>query len=311
MKFLLALFALICVTAPSVLAKGPDAGPGDSICPENVREEYESLEKDVFSEDFSLVECMDFLSQYGDSVYGDKVSDLISLYYLNILSPSSDEKDFNAALSYARTDSVVVYASERIKEMKREARSTRIRHAWTGRLRFGVGLEYAMWRNTAAGFKIELCLGSRDDILNVSAGIGTLFWNMHWTRNDGYPYISFWQYPVYLSAKLNLFNIKGYPVYCGFGAAYNFPDILPKYSGYDGSYDIIDDNSVSGYLSLTGKIGIRTGPVEFSLFCVYDTDSPFNLPMLQNYDEVMFESLAPAVYDRFRIGLDIMLYFTL
>lgn len=311
MKFLLALFALICVTATSVLAKGADAGPGDSICPENVREEYESLEKDVFSEDFSLVECMDFLSKYSDSVYGDKVSDLISLYYLNILSPSSDEKDFNAALSYARTDSVVVYASERIKEMMRDVRSSRIRHAWTGRLRFGVGLEYAMWRNTAAGFKIDLCLGSRDDILNVSAGIGTLFWNMRWIRNDSRSYISFCQFPVYLSAKLNVFNIKGYPVYCGLSAAYNFPETKPEYSGYDGFYKTIYKGIVSRYLSLTGKIGIRTGPVEFSLFCVYDTDSPFNLPMLQNYDEVMFESLAPAVYDRFRIGLDIMLYFTL
>lgn len=311
MKFLPALIALVCVTCPALFAQGSDAVCGDGVCLRKAWSEYESLEKDVLSEDFSLVECMDFLSKYGDSIYGDRISDLISLYYLNILSPSSDEKYFDAALSYARTDSVVVYASKRIKEMKQEARSGRIRHAWDGRLRFGAGLEYAMWRNTAAGFKIELCLGGRDDLLNVSAGIGTLFWNMHWTRNGHHPYMTFWQYPVYISAKLNMFNVKGYPVYCGLSAAYNFPETLPSYSGYDGYYEIIDDNSVSGYLSLAAKIGVRTGPVELSLFCIYDADSPFNLQQLQNYGHDMVESLAPADYDRFRIGMDIMLYLTL
>lgn len=272
---------------------------------------YESLEKDIASVDFSLSACMNFLNEYKDSEYSDKVSDLISLYYLSILSPSSPDFCFETALNYAKSEDVIGKVTQKRRELKNMSKKSRRRHIWAGRFLIGFGAEYGMWRSSVVGGKMEARIGRIDDLLNVAAGTGVLFWNADWSRGRRYAYMRFCQYPFYVSAKLNTFRFKSSRLYFGVEAAYNLPDSFYEYVRTDRYHKLILSDITVNYFTLTGKIGLYLPSVDINLFVAYDTKSPFDRQLLLESSPEEYYAMGPAVDDKFRIGLNIMIYFTL
>lgn len=278
---------------------------------EKARIDYEALLKDIHSIDFSIADCIKYIEKYPGYEYCDTVSDIISLYYCSILTPSSPANAYTEALSYASSDEVKATVEKRISELKNMSREIRGKFIWEGRIRIGAGIQYEMWRNTVFGPKAEFRIGRNDDLLNASIGCGVMFWNARWTKSGEYDYIRICRIPILMTIKVNVLHIKKANLFIVGETAYWFNLSAPEYIKSTGEIFDPDESCVNKFLSATGKIGIGLRSFEAALYFSYDLQPPINQKLIYESPYFDYAGFGASINDRFRIGISLMFYITL
>lgn len=269
---------------------------------------YISLVKDCRAADFSLSDCLAFLEKYPESRYSDEVSDLVCEYYMSVLRPSSPEIDIDNAFEYSASDSLQLRLTKYTDMMGNISARYRRKHMWEGRIQMGFGGGYEMWNNTAAGIRTEIRLGRLDDLVSLSAGLGVKFWNMVWTRSSRYSYIRYTQFPFHAGVSVNTFWLAGARIYAGGEMAYNLHGnnascVHPEERSTD-----FDSSHLGRYFTLSGRIGLRSGTMDISIYYIYDLEPPLDQKYIYESSGLDYKAFGPTVNDRFRIGITLMFY---
>ncbi len=171
----------------------------------------------------------------------------------------------------------------------------------------GIGLEYEMQHNLAAGVKAECLLGADWQILNLAAGYRLMFYNFGCSRVLQRDYVSWMLNSFYADARINLNRYGLCRFHLDGEYAYNLRG--KSTSRYNVGLDAVsDENLCRNFGSLAAKAGARIGKWDIAAYFRYDLKPAVDQQYIYENRAYDYYAFVKAVNERWRVGLSVTYY---
>lgn len=307
------------------------------------RKELSAAQKQMFDEcqeyvDFkklspysSKEELQEYLDTYRTGAYRTEVSNYMARHMARNFTGYTDKATHKRALSYAKDSMTAAYVNSQYKTAKKNGKSQRLKAAWDDRWQLGIGVDAEYWNTMVWGPRLELKIGSNDDIFNFSVGGKFYMWSFlddkEVARDVYNAKFSVYQAPVYASFKFNVANCGSSKFYLAAEGACNFnvkakylaPNMSVQYDEYGNQIEyaspwqgekIEDINLVNKYNFTAGlRLGFSWRTVDFGIYAKYDITPMLN----KEYISTAYPDAIPSWNKymnntQFRVGADLIYY---
>lgn len=249
--------------------------------------------------------CLSFLEQHPDSPEADAVSDTVCRYLLDGLGPNANQKDFDEAARYARSEEMKALVRERRREhneaLAAKKRYLRAQERWN----LGLGAYVSAWINNEAGLFLTGKLGGEHVPLNGILSLGLSYWNYFLPRGADVTF-SATTLSISLGGRLNIgWSSLFFDSSIGFRIPLRISDPNTMYKYYNGiKYDPLQ---LCPYLALI--IGRRFGGIECRMGATYDITPAYRQQMIYETPSLDYYQMRPILDERWRVSVSAIIYF--
>ena len=246
---------------------------------------------------------MAFLEEHPDAPEADSMSCQICLYLAEGLNLTSEEKDFEKALSYARSEHTRKLVQDKKAEWSREKKAKRRYLNARERWNFGVGAYGAFRRNNDIGLFLQMKVGGDHRLINGVVTAGLSSWNTFLPKQTD-KWFATGKFNLRMAGRIN-YGLMG--LFSDIGAG--FQAALPKNTDY--SYMRLNkiEEPCCFHPICFFETGWKYQELEIRLGAVYDITPAYKQQMIYESSYFNYDLVRPVIDERFRYSLSLVYYF--